>query len=345
MTDPMSSLMLRESAEAPDVVARQAGNGAAAFAHLGERLRARPPRFVLTCARGSSDHAALYGKYLIEQIARVPVGSFAPSVVSVADAPPRDLGDCLFLAISQSGRSPDIVAAATEAREAGALVVALVNVIESPLAAAAEVVLPLEAGPERSVAATKSYIASLAALLQLVRHWTGDPGLGEAVYALPETLRRAAALDWSPAVHSFEAASSMFVVSRGAGLGVAAEAALKCKETSALHAEAFSAAEVEHGPMTLVREGFPVLFFVPPDASGPGVRDLAARFADRGARVTVAGADVTGAMVLPSLDALHPLVAPLAWVQSFYPMAAHLALARGYDPDRPAYLNKVTETR
>ena len=340
------AIMAIEAAEAPDVVRGALAANAALLRTLGEDLRRQPPSMVLTCARGSSDHAALFGKYLIEQSLRVPVGSMAPSVVSVAGAPPRDLRTALVIAVSQSGRSPDIVATAHAARDAGARVVAIVNDPASPLAEAASLMVPLGAGIERSVAATKTCIASLAALADLVRYWAGDGALDTALAALPGDLAAAAALDWTPMVEAFTGAQNLFVVSRGAGFGVAHEIALKFKETCAIHAEAFSAAEVEHGPMAIVRDGLPVLMLAAPDQSGPEVIALAHRFAARGARVLCAGiaASIDGVTALPVPPGLNPQLAPIAWLPSFYPAAARLASARGLDPDRPPFLNKVTET-
>lgn len=338
--------MAAEAAEAPEVVRRALRANHGILAALGDELRRQPPSLVLTCARGSSDHAALFGKYLIEQRLRVPVASMAPSVVSVAGAPPRDLRTALVIAVSQSGRSPDIIAAVKATAAAGARVVAIVNDPASPLAEAASLVVPLGAGIERSVAATKTCIASLAALADLVRHWSGDAELGAALAGLPGRLAAAAAFDWAAMVEALAGAQNLFVVSRGAGFGVAHEIALKFKETCAIHAEAFSAAEVEHGPMAIVRDGLPVLMLAAPDQSKPEVVALAKRFAARGARVLCAGLDepARGVTPLPVPPGGEPLLAPIAWLPSFYPAAARLARARGLDPDRPPFLNKVTRT-
>ncbi|MBX7199137.1 MAG: SIS domain-containing protein [Rhodospirillaceae bacterium] len=340
------TLMAAEAAEAPDVVRRALAANQDLLGALGEELRRQPPSLVLTCARGSSDHAALFGKYLIEQRLRVPVASMAPSVVSVAGAPPRDLRTALVIAVSQSGRSPDVIAAVRACAEAGARVVAIVNDAASPLAEAASLVVPLGAGTERSVAATKTCIASLAVLADLVRHWSDDPELSAALDGLPGRLSAAGALDWAAMVEAFAGAQNLFVISRGAGFGVAHEIALKFKETCAIHAEAFSAAEVEHGPMAIVRNGLPVLMLAAPDQSKPEVIALAARFAARGARVLCAGLDhaAGGVTPLPVAPGAEPLLAPLAWLPSFYPAAARLARARGLDPDRPPFLNKITQT-
>jgi glucosamine--fructose-6-phosphate aminotransferase (isomerizing) len=342
MIDAMSTLLFREAAEASAVVRRQLDRNRQAARELGERLRARPPRAVVTCARGSSDHAATYAKYLIEIRTGTVVSSAAPSVSSVYQAT-QHLRDCLFLAISQSGRSPDLVASAEAARRAGATVVALVNDEHSPLARGSEFVFPLCAGPELSVAASKSFIASLAGVLQLVSAWTGEPALQRCESEAPELLAQAWELDWSPALELLRGAENLFVIGRGLGLGIAQEAALKLKETCGLHAEAFSSAELRHGPVALVGRGFPVLAFAQADETRPDVDSLARELVGVGARVLLAGSQVPGALTLPAIRA-HPAIEPLLLIQSFYRFANALALSRGRDPDRPPHLRKVTET-
>jgi glucosamine--fructose-6-phosphate aminotransferase (isomerizing) len=338
------TLTYAEAAEAASIAERQLAEGSG-IAALGERLRRLDPPLVITCARGSSDHAATYAKYLIETRAGTPVASFAPSTSSLYATPWRHFEGALFLAISQSGRSPDLLVSAQAARDAGALVVAIVNESGSPLAKVAELTLPLLAGPERSVAATKSFIASLFVVLRMVAAWTGADDLDRAAAEAPDVLRRAWTLDWSPAVLTLSAASSLFVVGRGLNLGIAQEAALKLKETCGLHAEAFSAAEVRHGPAALVGPDFPVLMLVPDDQGAESIPELVRDFAGRGAIVLATGADEADALNLPFLPNLHPALAPLATIQCFYRFAASLSVARGLDPDRPPHLRKVTETR
>ncbi len=332
--------MFQEAAEAPAAVARLLAANATTAAALGADLRARPPRAVVTLGRGSSDHAATYAKYLIETGAGVLTASSAPSVSSVYEVR-QELRDVLFLAISQSGRSPDLLAAVEAARAAGARVVALVNDASSPMAGLADVLLPLHAGPETSVAATKSYIAALAAIAQLTAAWTQDDQLAAALERLPEDLAQAWQADWSPALAPLASAQSLYVLGRGPGYAAAQEAALKLKETCGLHAEAFSAAEVLHGPMALVAARFPVLVFAQGDESEAGVLDLARGLRARDAQVLLAGADAPGA--LPFVRT-HAVLQPIALIQSFYRLANRLSLARGFDPDRPPHLNKVTET-
>ncbi|MEH3048097.1 SIS domain-containing protein [Sphingomonas adhaesiva] len=333
--------MLAEAGQAGAAVARFLSTNAAAIDALADRLRAAPPAAIVTCARGSSDHAATYGKYVLETALGIPVASAAPSIASVFAAPVAQGAERLVIAMSQSGRSPDLIATVAAHQRAGALVVALVNDAASPLAQMADTLLPLEAGAERSVAATKSCLVAMAGLAALAAAWARDAALAAAVRALPDHLSDAFALDWSAAEAPLVAASSLFVLGRGYGFGIAQEAALKLKETAALHAEAFSAAEVRHGPMTIVRAGFPVLAFATSDAAGDAVRAVAREFAARGAIVRLA--DAGGGGDLPA-RATHPAIEPLLMLQSFYRLTNAVALARGLDPDRPPHLSKVTRT-
>ncbi len=336
-----TTLMETEAAESGGAVARMLAANREAFRSIAARLQASPPTGVVTCARGSSDHAATYAKYLIETRIGVPVSSAALSVSSVYDSPVSD-GNRLCLAISQSGRSPDLLAAVAEHRRAGSFVVALVNAEDAPLRTAADITIALSAGPERSVAATKSYICSLAAIAALVAAWADDEPMRAAVEQLPAQLEAAWRLDWSPAVRMLAEVDNLFVVARGYGYGIAQEAALKLKETCAMHAESFSAAEVRHGPMAIVGREFNILALGGSDRAGESVREAAAEFRARGARMLIADPDPNVAD-LPAIAA-HPTIEPLLMIQSFYRMANALSLARGCDPDRPPHLKKVTET-
>jgi glucosamine--fructose-6-phosphate aminotransferase (isomerizing) len=340
-TQPESTLMYAEAGEAGDAVARFLAANADGLARIAARLRTTPPTTVTTCARGSSDHAATFGKYLIETMIGIPTTSAALSTVSLFAAPVH-ADNALCIAISQSGRSPDLLRTVEAYRQAGAFVVALVNDAEAPLAALADEVLALNAGPERSVAATKSYITSLAGLAALAAAWADDRQLAADLAQLPDRLRAAFALDWSAMLGPLEDARNLFVIGRGYSLAIAQEAALKLKETCALHAEAFSAAEVRHGPMAIVGVGFPVIAFATSDAAGDDVRAAAREFLARDAAVLVA--DATGAMAgVPAL-AGHPMLEPILMVQSFYRFVNSLSLLRGLNPDMPPHLNKVTQT-
>ena len=340
---PERTAMYREAHESADAVARLLPRNLDALARLGARLRAAPPRFVATSARGSSDHAATFAKYVFETQLGVATMSASPSISSVY-ATPLNLDGALYLAISQSGKSPDLVRQARDARASGAHVVAMVNVEDSPLAAAADDVVPLCAGPETSVAATKSYICALAAIVQLVSEWKGDDALRAALAGVVPALRATWDLDWSPLVDGLVDARNLFVVGRGLGLGAAQEAALKLKETCGLHAEAFSAAEVRHGPMAIVGPGFPVLFLTQDDDTSGGTLDLAREFRARGARVWVSGAASRDDGTLPVSPTAHPACAPIVTIANFYRAANALALRRGRNPDMPPHLRKVTET-
>jgi glutamine---fructose-6-phosphate transaminase (isomerizing) len=339
---PADTLMYREAHEAEAAVARQLAANDAAIGQLTQQLRRKPPRFIVTSARGSSDHAATFAKYVFETQVGLFTASASPSVSSVYAAR-QNLEGALYFAISQSGKSPDLVAQAAAAKAAGAQVIALVNAPDSPLARVADSVIPLHAGPELSVAATKSYICALSAVLHIAARWRDDTALLDALFAVPAALHAGWPQVWTPLVDGLLDVRNMFVIGRGFGFGAALEAALKFKETCALHAEAFSAAEVRHGPMALVDADFPVLFFAQRDDTWDGTLALAQEFRRRGARVWVAapGGDPAN---LPVPATQHPACTPLVEIQSFYRMANALALKRGGNPDVPPHLRKVTET-
>jgi glucosamine--fructose-6-phosphate aminotransferase (isomerizing) len=343
MLKPNETKMYHEAGEAADAIARQLATNDAIVNELAARLRNTPPRFIVTCARGSSDHAATFGKYVFETQIGLMTASASPSISSIYHARQR-LDGALYVAISQSGGSPDLVRAAQGAKQAGAHVVALVNVEDSPLAKGADTVVPLRAGPELSVAATKSYLCALSALVHIAARWKGDDALFAALQATPAAMRATWAMDWSSLVDGLVDANNLFVVGRGLGLGAAQEAALKLKETCGLHAEAFSSAEVKHGPMAIVGRDFPVLFLTQQDESYAGTRDVADEFAGRGAKVWITSNDAAQPHALPVAAAPHPVCAPLIAVQGFYKAANALSIARGRNPDVPPHLNKVTKT-
>jgi glutamine---fructose-6-phosphate transaminase (isomerizing) len=326
------SAMAREAAEAPEAVARFLARNEAALKKLGQRLRDHPPPVILTSARGSSDHAAGYLKYLVEILFGVPCCSMGASVVSVYGAR-LAVKDAVCITISQSGMSPDIVALQAAARLAGAYTVALVNAEDSLVAQGADLVLPLCAGPEKSVAATKSFIAACAASAAITAHWRGGD-LVNAVAALPAALGVATSVDWPEAVALARGAESLYVLGRGLSLPIAAETALKLKETCAIHAEAYSAAEVMHGPLELLGAGFPVLVYAPDDAARASTQDAIAKLRRTGARVVVA----------EPVAAPHAFLAPIVLIQTAYRFIEATAQARGRDPDRPRHLHKITET-
>ena len=335
--------MAREVAEIPQAAARFLDRSRIAVVAAAAALRRKDPGLVVTVARGSSDHAATYLKYAIELEAGIPVASVGPSIASIYNRPLRLTG-AACLGISQSGRSPDIVEMMRSAGAGGALSIAVTNHADSPMAQASAHCLPLQAGEERSVAATKTFVTSVLAGLSLLAEWREDDALRAAVAALPEAFAAAIALDWEPLSARLSRAPSAFVLGRGPGFATACEAALKFKETCGIHAESYSAAEVLHGPAAIVQAHFPVLALGVNDAALPQLCATAERLAAQGADVFLTGADVPGATRLPMVPDLHPLVAPLVTMAGFYAFIESLARRRGFDPDTPPHLRKVTET-
>lgn len=335
--------MEREALEAPQRVEKMLAANRAQTRSLGARLLRRRPSMIITCARGSSDHAAACFRFAMQSLLRVPAFDMSPSIASVYDVD-LDLEGALFILVSQSGKSPDMIRAASWAKENGAITLALVNTTDSDLARACDEVIDIGAGPETSVAATKSFICSVAAGLQIACEAGDDAAALKAVDALPDVLGRAVELDWSPLLEALGHPEHAYVVGRGPSLGIAQEMALKLKETSVLHAEAFSAAEIMHGPLQLLTKPIPVLVLSQDDGSAASTQDLLTKLSGTRANVIVAKSGHTGKNALPVLESLHPLVAPLAALQSFYGVAGALARQRGHDPDQPSLLKKITET-
>jgi glutamine---fructose-6-phosphate transaminase (isomerizing) len=336
--------MLVEAREAPAAVAQQLAHDSWAYHGLGAVLRAQPPTSLLTVARGSSDHAAHYAAYLIMARTGRLVTSLPMSLVTLYQSKIACRGLASF-AFSQSGQSPDLVEPTRYFREGGAMTAAFVNDPASPLARAAQWVFPLHAGAESSVAATKSVITQMCAGARLVAAWQDDGVLQAALSALPLLLARAASADWSAGLEALKDADRLLVIGRGLGLPVALEAALKFKETCAIQAEAFSGAEVQHGPMALIEEGYPLIVFAPRGPAQPGLLALADAMRSRGARVLLAAPAGTPGTSLPISETALAELDPISMLQSFYPMVEALSRSRGLDPDRPRHLNKVTRTQ
>ncbi len=336
--------MRREIAEIPDAAARLLDRGGQALAAAGRGIRDLNPLFVISVARGSSDHAASFLKYAVELTAGIPVASVGPSVASIYGANLR-LSGSLCLSISQSGKSPDIVAMVAQAKAGGALTVALTNTPHSPLAAASDYPINILAGPERSVAATKTFVNSCVAGLALMAHCTDDVELLAALGRLPEQFREAIDCDWMEIAEALENEPSLFILGRGPSYAIASEAALKFKETCGMHAEAYSAAEVMHGPLALVGPGFPVLALAARDASEASVAETSDALATKGASVFATSRRTAQARMLPHIATGHPLTDPLPLIVSFYAFVEAFARRRGLDPDQPRNLRKVTETR
>jgi glucosamine--fructose-6-phosphate aminotransferase (isomerizing) len=338
------TFMQQEIAGIPDAVATFLDRSAAAIARAGRRLRDKDPALIATVARGSSDHAANYLKYAAELSAGIPVASLGPSIASIFGARLK-LDRAACIAISQSGKSPDIVKMAETAREGGALTVALTNTADSPLADASDEVIDILAGAERSVAATKTFVNSVVAGLALLAECIEDDGLRSALAALPGQLEAARNCDWSALCEATDGHESLFILGRGPSLAIAGEAALKFKETSSVHAEAYSSAEVMHGPVSIVGGGFPVLALAARDAAEHSIVGAADELTAKGASVFVTSDAAATARQLPFTATGHTLTDPLALIVSFYAFIEAFARRRGLDPDHPTHLRKVTETR
>ena len=335
--------MAREVAETPTAAARFLTQTAPAVQDAALAMQKLDPSLIVTVARGSSDHAATYLKYAVELLAGVPVASVGPSIASIYGRPLR-LSGAVCVGISQSGQSPDIVEMMRAGRSGGALSVAITNFSDSPMGAASNYCLALQAGREQSVAATKTFVVSVLAGLSLLAEWQQDEALRRAISELPDALEKALHLDWSPLAARLSRANSVYVLGRGPAFAIANECALKLKETCGLHAESYSAAEVLHGPAAIVQAQFPVLALGVEDAALPHVVTTAERLAAQGADVFLTGTAAKDATLLPSVPNLHPLVAPLVLATAFYSFVEGLARRRGFDPDTPPHLRKVTET-
>jgi glucosamine--fructose-6-phosphate aminotransferase (isomerizing) len=342
------SLMLSETLSIPTVLQRMLDDDRAVRA-LSVQWAGELPELLITVARGSSDHAAAYFSYVMMSLIGIPSLSIPLSLVSLQQ-PPLRLKKCWVAAFSQSGKSPDLIDSVHYLHQRGAASIALVNTAHSPLAAVTDHEILLPAGLEQSVAATKSYVAMLMAGAQIVAGLADTLGiendLGRALQQLPQQMAEATTEDWSQVLTVLASADKMIVIGRGAALPIAQEAALKLKETSGIQAEAFSSAEVRHGPMEIIEQGYPVLVFAPSGPEQAGTLAFAEDMRARGAQVLIIAPRGTACPgLLPSVPTAHPLLEPFTMIQGFYLIAARLAEARGRNPDQPRFLKKVTQTR
>jgi len=339
--------MAAEIAQQPDVLANQLAVAHGHIQKVARRLQELAPRFVVLAARGTSDHAALFAKYLIEVKLGLPCGLASPSTLTGYHARPA-LEQVLWVSVSQSGASPDLVESARTAAARGALTLAVTNDPGSPLADASDLHIDVLAGPELSVAATKTYTAQLQALWLLVDAWSG--GRAEGVADVPAAIRRVLDepdLDGLAARYRF--VDRIVTVGRGFSYPTARESALKLMETSYLSANAFSGADLLHGPLAMIDEDRPVVVCAPSGVGGDLLRPVLARLRDRGADTCLIGADELAAEYqvtahVPTPDVEESL-APIVQIVPLQQLAHHLAVARHRDPDQPRGLSKVTETR
>lgn len=345
---PAGGQMAAEIAEQPNVLARQLRDGREAIREVAERIRSTERRFVVIAARGTSDHAALYAKYLFETRLGLPCGLASPSTLTGYDTRP-DFTDVLWLTISQSGCSPDLVESTLAAARAGALSLAITNDQTSALAAAADLHLDIAAGPELSVAATKTYTAQLQALWLLVASWRGDD-VGPAS-AVPEALTEVLGdVQITGLADRYRTVQTLVTTGRGFSYPTAREAALKLMETCYLSAHAFSGADLLHGPFAMIDEDRPVVVVAPEGVGGELLRPVLARLRERGADICVVGAPALGReygarTVIALAAGLEESLSPIVQIAPLQRLALEMALGRGLDPDRPRGLRKVTGTR
>ncbi|MDT9696327.1 SIS domain-containing protein [Streptomyces sp. P17] len=349
---PLSELpgriMAREMAEQPAVLRRLLEVGAPGIRQVAQDIAARGPRFVLLTARGTSDNAALYAKYLLEIRLGLPCGLTSMSTTTAYGARP-DLTDVLVITVSQSGGSPDLVSSTRAARAAGAITLAVTNNPDSPLAGVSEYHIDIMAGPEKALPATKTYTASLLALYLFVEGLRG--GDGAPAKLLPDLAEQLLAR--KDEVHALAAryrfAERMVITSRGYGYPTAKEAALKLMETSYIPALAYSGADLLHGPLAMVDNVSPVIAVVTDGKGGEALRPVLERLRGRGADLVVIGpaAQVERAsagFVLPTEGVAEELQ-PVLEIIPLQLLAHEVTIARGQDPDAPRALAKVTETR
>jgi glucosamine--fructose-6-phosphate aminotransferase (isomerizing) len=310
------------------------------IAAVADRIRHANPRVAVISGRGSSGNAGTFLRYLFETRAGLLVSTSAPSVVTTYRRS-IDMRDAIFIVISQSGRSPDLVAGARSARESGALTIALVNDVTSPVAEACELTLPIGAGPELAVAATKSVLLSMVISAQLVASLTADHALSEKLEQLPQRFSQALGCDWSAWSGSLAAARAAFVIGRGFGLGPAREIALKIAETMRLPTLSYSAAEVRHGPLASASAETPLLVLRQNDGSSAMVDALIAELRARALNVfSVGDPDAT----LPWIGNDDPICDAMTMLLPAYATIEQAARDRGFDPDNPPHLTKITET-
>lgn len=345
-----TSVLLKEILEQPAALQRLIDAESSNIRKAAAAIRKRAPRFVVMAARGTSDNAARYGQYLFGAHNRLPVALATPSLYTLYQTPPH-LADALVLAISQSGQSPDICAVVEEGRRQGALTVAVTNDPASPLATLAEYGIDLQAGPERSIAATKTYTASLLALAMLSTALSKDQEQLQALQALPgsvhETLQQSDSI--ISAARAYRQTEACVVLGRGYNYATAFEIALKLKELTYILAEPYSTADFKHGPVALVQNDFLVLAIVPDGKPADELTDFLGELKQRGPRLVVVSPRLKtlslGSTGIPLPKDIPEWLSPIVAVTPGQLFAFGLARAKGLDPDQPRGLHKVTLTR
>ncbi|WP_027928402.1 SIS domain-containing protein [Amycolatopsis benzoatilytica] len=338
--------MAAEISEQPGILAglveRRSG-----IAEVAGQIAKNPPRFALLAARGSSDHGALYAKYLIEVLLGLPAGLVSPSTATLYGARP-DLRDVLFITVSQSGGSPDLIEVTETARRQGALTVSVTNTPDSPLSAAAELGVDIGAGVEKAVAATKTYSATLMALYLFIDAIRGGKGEdAENIGELAQQTLDGAVEGVQRAVDRYRFVDRVLTTGRGYSYATALEASLKLAETSYLAARAYSGADLLHGPVAAVNGETAVLAATSVGRGGEATREVLQAVTERGADVLAVGSasgEMPAALRIPVAPTAEEL-APVLEILPIQRIALGLSLARGGNPDNPRGLLKVTKTR
>jgi glucosamine--fructose-6-phosphate aminotransferase (isomerizing) len=347
----MTSQMLREIEETPDLVARLIDEAGPEISSVASTIRRRSPRWATFVARGTSDHAGTFARYLFESRLGIRSAMAATSTVNLYRAE-LDWSHGLVVAVSQSGQSPDVCDYLSSARAGGALTLAITNDVGSPLAGAAELVIDCHAGTEQSVPATKTYVAELVSLAFLVAAMPGGSVLTGPILELPfqlqDTMRRAREwLSTSGVIAEFASHDGALILGRGHNLATALETALKLKETARIFAEAYSTADFEHGPTTLADVGVPILAFRPRGAVGRMVDDTLRRVVKQSGSCWVVGDEPSPLVTDRPALVLSPIIEELSPIPFVVPgqlLAEAVARSSGLDPDAPVGLSKVTLT-
>jgi glutamine---fructose-6-phosphate transaminase (isomerizing) len=345
----MTSLMELESAQIPLIIENQLKTNLASILNIAKRIRKKKLNFIQTIARGSSKNAALFGKYLFETQLNIITSQADLSIKTVYNSN-LIFKDSLVIAISQSGQSPDLIEYLAFAKKKQAITIAIVNDLNSPLAKEAEFVISIYAGKEKAIAATKSFSATISTLIQFVASIKQDKILLKNLSILPERLSECINIESDIFFKTFQNSNNLFVIARGYLLPIAKEAALKLKETCLIQAEAYSSAEVLHGPIALVRKNFPILFFFQNDNSKISILEVYQKVTSFSAKTfAFIPCDILKKIktnrFLNTPKSLDPICDPLLFIQIFYPLCAKLSLIKGKNPDRPKNLSKITKTK
>lgn len=351
-TNPPKSQLLSEIYQQPEAIQHMLDCEAERVASISHQLAGRTFSYALIAARGTSDNAARYGQYILGAVNHLSVALAAPSLFTRYHTPPR-LAGALVIGISQSGQSPDIVSVIEEGRQQGAPTIAITNDLDSPLARSAEYQIGLGVGEECSIAATKTYTAQLTAMAMLALGLKGTPIDLSPLQPLPHALEQGllSEADARLAASDLACFDHTVFIGRGFNYSTAWEIALKCKELANIQAEPMSSADFLHGPIAIIDEGFPVNLISIGDTFREEFNTLAKTLHERGARLITIG-DIPIGEHLARQDRFIPVpvgipewLSPIAAILPGQLLAYHLTKARGFDPDRPRLIHKVTLTK